>query len=153
MTGEVPECASDAASQTHDIITQSVPVSSHHAIEHEVEVPHRGSVADGEQPTLAADGAIWLRVPDHFERLGLSRGGRANHTGDMRRRTLPGLLDTVRLATTNPALKGAIWRGRIEVQWNLSNTDTLGPIKYVLIREVSSFQGANNTLELVKCPD
>ncbi len=25
------------------------------------------------------------------------------------------------------------------VQWNLSNTDTLGPIKCVLIREVSSF--------------
>ncbi len=31
------------------------------------------------------------------------------------------------------------------IQWNLSNTDTLGPIKCVLIREVSSFQGANNT--------
>ncbi len=31
------------------------------------------------------------------------------------------------------------------VQWNLSNTDTLGPRKCVLIREVSSFQGANNT--------
>ncbi len=30
------------------------------------------------------------------------------------------------------------------VQWNLSNTDTLGPIKFVLIKEVSSFQGANN---------
>ncbi len=32
----------------------------------------------------------------------------------------------------------------MHVQWNLSNTDTLGPIKCVLIREVSSFQGANN---------
>ncbi len=32
-----------------------------------------------------------------------------------------------------------------KVQWNLSNTDTLGPIKCVLIREVSSFQGVNNT--------
>ncbi len=32
-----------------------------------------------------------------------------------------------------------------ELQWNLSNTDTLGPIKCVLIREVSSFQGATNT--------
>ncbi len=31
----------------------------------------------------------------------------------------------------------------------LSNTDTLGPIKYVLIGEVSSFQGANNTVEYV----
>ncbi len=31
------------------------------------------------------------------------------------------------------------------VQWNLSNTDTSGPIKCVLSREVSSFQGANNT--------
>ncbi len=31
------------------------------------------------------------------------------------------------------------------VQWNLSNTDTLGPIICVLFREVSSFQGANNT--------
>ncbi len=31
------------------------------------------------------------------------------------------------------------------IQWNLSNTDTLRPIKCVLIREVSSFQGANNT--------
>ncbi len=29
------------------------------------------------------------------------------------------------------------------VQWTISNTDTLGPIKCVLIREVSSFQGAN----------
>ncbi len=28
------------------------------------------------------------------------------------------------------------------VQWNLSNTDTVGPIECVLIREVSSFQGA-----------
>ncbi len=27
------------------------------------------------------------------------------------------------------------------VQWNLSNTDTLGAIKCVLIREVSSLQG------------
>ncbi len=34
------------------------------------------------------------------------------------------------------------------VQWNLSNTDTLGPIKCVLIREVSSFQGANNIYEV-----
>ncbi len=31
------------------------------------------------------------------------------------------------------------------VQWNLSNTDSLGPMKCVLIEEVSSFQGANNT--------
>ncbi len=30
------------------------------------------------------------------------------------------------------------------VQWSLSNTNTLGPIKCVLIREMSSFQGANN---------
>ena len=31
--------------------------------------------------------------------------------------------------------------------WNLSNTDTLGPLKRVLIREVSPFQGLgdNNT--------
>ncbi len=29
----------------------------------------------------------------------------------------------------------------LAVQWNLSNTDTLEPIKCVLIREVSSFQG------------
>ncbi len=28
------------------------------------------------------------------------------------------------------------------LQWNLSNTDTLGPFKCVLIREVFSFQGA-----------
>ncbi len=34
---------------------------------------------------------------------------------------------------------------QLEVQWNLSNMDTLGPIKCVLIREVSSFQGANST--------
>ena len=31
------------------------------------------------------------------------------------------------------------------LQWNPSNTDTLGPLKCVLIRGVSSFQGANNT--------
>ena len=31
------------------------------------------------------------------------------------------------------------------IQWNPSNTDTLGPLKCVLIRGVSSFQGANNT--------
>ncbi len=30
------------------------------------------------------------------------------------------------------------------IQWN-SNTDTPGPLKCVLIREVSSFQGVNNT--------
>ncbi len=30
------------------------------------------------------------------------------------------------------------------VQWNLCNTDTLGPINCVLIREVSSLQGTNN---------
>ncbi len=30
------------------------------------------------------------------------------------------------------------------VSVKLSNTDTLGPIKCVLIRKVSSFQGANN---------
>ncbi len=33
----------------------------------------------------------------------------------------------------------------VHVQWNLSNTDTLGPIICVLNREVSSFWGANNT--------
>ncbi len=32
-----------------------------------------------------------------------------------------------------------------KVQWNLSDTDALGPVNCVLIREVSSFQGANNT--------
>jgi len=31
------------------------------------------------------------------------------------------------------------------IQWDPSNTDTLGPLKCVLIRGVSSFQGANNT--------
>ena len=31
------------------------------------------------------------------------------------------------------------------LQWNLSNVDTIEPLKCVLIREVSSFQGANNT--------
>ncbi len=31
------------------------------------------------------------------------------------------------------------------IQWNLSSTDILGPIKRVLLREVSSFQGANYT--------
>ncbi len=47
-----------------------------------------------------------------------------------------------------------------QIQWNLSNTDTLGPIKYVLIRKVSSFQGTNNihsyevgTWSSVLCPD
>ncbi len=38
-----------------------------------------------------------------------------------------------------------MYDGYVHVQWNLANTDTLGPIKCVLIREVSSFQGANNT--------
>ncbi len=37
-----------------------------------------------------------------------------------------------------------------DLQWNLSNTDTLGPIKCVLIREVSSFHGANDTCERLK---
>ncbi len=37
-------------------------------------------------------------------------------------------------------------RGSVShLQWNLSNTYTLGPMKCVLIREVSSFQGSNNT--------
>ena len=31
------------------------------------------------------------------------------------------------------------------VQWDPSNTDTLGPLQCVLIGGVSSFQGANNT--------
>ena len=36
-------------------------------------------------------------------------------------------------------------RSDIDIQWDPSNTDTLGPLKCVLIRGVSSFQGANNT--------
>jgi len=35
--------------------------------------------------------------------------------------------------------------GTLTTQWDPSNTDTLGPLKCVLIRGVSSFQGANNT--------
>jgi len=31
------------------------------------------------------------------------------------------------------------------IQWDPSNTDTFEPLKCVLIRRVSSFQGANNT--------
>jgi len=31
------------------------------------------------------------------------------------------------------------------IQWNPSNTDTLGTLRCVLNREVSSFQGVNNT--------
>ncbi len=38
---------------------------------------------------------------------------------------------------------------QLALQWNLSNRDILGPIKCVLIREVSSFQGANNAMKLV----
>ena len=30
------------------------------------------------------------------------------------------------------------------IQWNLSNTDTIGTKVFVLISEVSSFQGENN---------
>jgi len=30
-------------------------------------------------------------------------------------------------------------------QWNPSNANTLGPLKCVLVREMSSFQGVNNT--------
>ncbi len=51
------------------------------------------------------------------------------------------------------------WEVLSEVQWNLSNTDTLGPLKKFLIREVSSFQGAKKYIfilwswDLVKCPD
>ena len=33
----------------------------------------------------------------------------------------------------------------LTIQWNLSNTDTIGLLNCVLIREVSSFQGVNNT--------
>ena len=33
----------------------------------------------------------------------------------------------------------------LHIQWNLSNTDTIGLLNCVLIREVSSFQGVNNT--------
>jgi len=32
-----------------------------------------------------------------------------------------------------------------DIHWDPSNTDTLGPLKCVLIRGVSSFQGENNT--------
>ncbi len=51
-----------------------------------------------------------------------------------------------------------VCRHALDIQWNLSNTDTLGPIKCGLIREVSSFQGANSIiinmkLDLVKCSD
>ena len=34
---------------------------------------------------------------------------------------------------------------QLHLQWNPLNTDTLGPLKCVLVREVSSFQGANIT--------
>ncbi len=40
-------------------------------------------------------------------------------------------------------LSQMLWE--IVLQWNLSNTDNLGPIKCVRIREVSSFQGVNST--------
>ncbi len=39
------------------------------------------------------------------------------------------------------ALASCITQGKNYVQWNLSNTDTLGSIKCVLIRGVSSIQG------------
>ena len=43
-------------------------------------------------------------------------------------------------------------------QWNLSNTDTIGPLNCVLIRGVSPFQGCRLGgvalyLDLIKCPD
>ncbi len=47
----------------------------------------------------------------------------------------------------------------LTIQWNLSNTDSLGPIKCVLIREVSTLvSGGKQYLfiwswDLVKCPD
>ncbi len=43
----------------------------------------------------------------------------------------------------------------VQTTVKLSNMDTLGPIKCVLIREVSSFQGANNIYfrDLVNCSD
>jgi len=47
------------------------------------------------------------------------------------------------------------WQYKV-LQWKSSNMDTLGPLICVLIRGVSPFQGANNTIwswELVKCPD
>ena len=48
--------------------------------------------------------------------------------------------------------------GQNVIQWNPSNMDTLGPLQYVLIRGVSSFQGVNNTYlyevgTWSECPD
>ncbi len=53
----------------------------------------------------------------------------------------------------NGPLKVNLWHTVCckDVQWNVSNTDTLGPITCVLIREVSSFQGANNTYFIWSC--
>ncbi len=42
----------------------------------------------------------------------------------------------------------ASYSGYTQIQWNLSNTGTLGLIKSVLIKEVSSFQGANTVEHL-----
>ena len=43
---------------------------------------------------------------------------------------------------------------QIQIQWNLSDTDTLGTKILVPISEVSFFQGAEiNSWDSVKCPD
>ena len=44
-----------------------------------------------------------------------------------------------------PAGEGVAHIYQLHLQWNPLNTDTLGLLKCVLIREVSSFQGANIT--------
>ena len=49
------------------------------------------------------------------------------------------------LATWTPQQYASINIPAYELQWNPSNRDTIGPLKCVLIREVSSFQGKNNT--------
>ncbi len=46
------------------------------------------------------------------------------------------------LSGTIAHIREEIWQEiRTDIQWNLSNTDTFGPIKCVLIREVSLIQG------------
>ncbi len=64
-------------------------------------------------------------------------GGTRASRGDRRARLLP----LVSRSTAPRCHTGGTHKEHFSIQWNLSNTDTFGPTKCVLIREASSFQG------------
>jgi len=57
----------------------------------------------------------------------------------------PTPMPNVEYILSNSSIKMSCMKMLVVIQWDPSNTDTLGSLKCALIRGVSSFQGANNT--------